>query len=110
MIPQNRAWARRVYRRRCKAYATFASAAGLDSPTYAQQMRDKVTNWIVGAEIRLRVPLIVLPSILMTGRIRNQFETGSSRGLAVMGVGLMTPDEERPRYGYLAGSEGAGRR
>jgi hypothetical protein len=46
----------------------------------------------------------------MTGRIRNQFETGSSRGLAVMGVGLMTPDEERPRYGYLAGSEGAGRR
>ena len=48
MIPQNRAWARRVYRRRCKAYATSASAAGLDPPTYAQQMRDKVTNWIYG--------------------------------------------------------------
>lgn len=71
------------------------------------------------SQVFVRVPSKVLTKVFEEGRFKNQFETGSSKGLYdpterltveenVLGVSKETPPEKRPIYGYLydAGSEG----
>jgi GNAT superfamily N-acetyltransferase len=67
-------------------------------------------------QMRVRVPVQVLESVLADGRWRTQFETGTSQGTyapamrrnregASMGVPSDVPDAERPVYGYVGDPE-----
>jgi len=70
---------------------------------------------VADAQVRIRVTTDTLEKILKEGRFKSQFETGTSKGMLdadlraraeerMFGYPKSLPDEERPIYGYLAGS------
>ena len=70
---------------------------------------------LADATVRVRVPRAALEQILADGRVKSQWETGTSRAhlslqaradaeQALLGLDPGTPAQRRPVYGYLAGS------
>jgi len=98
-------------------FDTEAHVAGLAPAVYLAVQGERWQMLLADAKIVVRVDSELLPSILADGRVKSQFETGTShayigdyRAKAEADVFDYQPDlpaSERPVYGYLDGSEGA---
>jgi hypothetical protein len=88
---------------------------GITQPEYLRRLDAAVKKALDPSqvEIRVRVPITVLPGILADNRLKSQFETGTSEGTlnaadraiaekAQYGYPDDTPPEERPISGYVA--------
>lgn len=111
-----RAWLRRVRERRIAHAERFAAARGVTLDEYLAVLNARVQTWLAEPDVRIRVPRDLLAAVISSGRIRNQFETGTSRGAlspplrvqleqAMFGLPPRTPAVLRPKYGYLAGTD-----
>ncbi|TDH62164.1 DUF3626 domain-containing protein [Dankookia rubra] len=76
---------------------------------------ERVASLVAGSDVRIRVRPGTLRSILGSGRLMTQFETGTSGGLlnrnmrrategALFGLEPDAPVGQRPIYGYLGGT------
>jgi hypothetical protein len=114
--PGNPAWELAVQSRRTDRYSRYAVARGTTTEAYTVQLREKIHAFVVGADVRIRVPSLKLTSILRDGRLKTLFETSASGGASdpaaraqteavLMGLGTDVDVERRPVYGYLVGSD-----
>lgn len=114
-IPTNAAWAARVEQRRRQTYQYFAHQRGVPANVYRAAIENRVSGWIAGAEVRIRLRTDVLERVLDEGRLKNQFETMTSGGalnpvgriateLSLFGILANRGARDRPIYGYLSGS------
>jgi Protein of unknown function (DUF3626) len=118
LIPTSPAWADAVEQRRIALYTAFASQRGMTIDAYRDTMVTKIEQFVLGREVRVRVRLENLESILRDGRLKNQFETNTSGGALnpagrrqmeerMFAISPAAPPSERPTYGYLEDSNEA---
>ena len=114
-IPTSGAWLALVRQRRAQTYAAFAAQQGVSVLHYRTAVEARVRAWVHGGEVRVRVRAHVLPLVLQDGRLKNQFETGTSGGLlnlpsriateaALFQIPASAAAADRPVYGYLEGT------
>jgi hypothetical protein len=114
-VPQNQAWRAAAAFVRRNEWALNAANWNMTPAEYAAQADMQVARLVQGAEVRVRAPVAALTEIVRTGRLLNQFETGTTGGLLDLNArrsveaGLWaTPPEaggaQRPVYGYLSGT------
>jgi hypothetical protein len=114
-VPQNQAWRAAAAMMRRDQWARNASKRGMTPVEYAAQADASVARLVQGAEVRVRAPVAAVTEIIRTGRLLNQFETGTTGGLldlnarrsveaGLWATGPEAGGAQRPIYGYLSGT------
>jgi hypothetical protein len=118
LLPSRPQWNSLVDQRRNVTYEQFATQRGVTRRAYRAAIENRLEAWVAEKEIRTRVRIEVLPLVLADGRLKTQFETGTSGGAyspphrlqteeALFGIPVTAGADERPIYGYLEGSNPA---
>lgn len=93
--------------------AEAASKLGISPTELEARIQKMVDAWAAEADAYINVPNSVLPKIISDGRFKNQFETGTTKGLPnlqarasteekVLGVAPDADPAARPSYGFMS--------
>jgi len=108
-------WTSAVRANHGSLYAQMAGSHGLLPDAYMREVQIWLWQWATSARIRVRMDTMDVSRFLQDGRYRNQFETGTSKGVlapgrrmlvehTVLGVPTDAALALRPTYGYCTGS------